>query len=66
MDRTNSILEEVLKAVNLNFRWDQFTHTWQLEKRANGHTWRSVMYRAQDQRQAEEEAVKHIYRFYYH
>jgi hypothetical protein len=60
----NPDLSNVLQKTKLNFYWDAFTRTWQLEKKFNGNVWRSVMYLAHDQVEAEKEAIAHINRFY--
>ena len=57
-------LTEVLNEARLSFRWDEITRTWQLERRANGSVWRSVMYLAQDESEAEKNAITHIRTFY--
>jgi hypothetical protein len=62
MDKTE--LSEVLNEARLSFHWDEVTRTWQLERCANGKVWRSVMYIAQDQSDAEKHAIAHIRTFY--
>ena len=62
MDKTK--LTEVLNEAKLSFRWDEVTRTWQLERCVNGNIWRSVMYLAQNQSEAEERAITHIRTFY--
>lgn len=59
-----SELEEALRQSQIKFLWHEDTHTWQLERTANGSTWRSVMYLAPDRQSAEHEALKHIQSFY--
>lgn len=57
-------LEQILQAAHLSFTWDGFTRTWQLERHGNDSSWKSVMYVAHDQAEAEQHALEHLHRFY--
>jgi hypothetical protein len=60
----NPELIDVLRKAQLSFRWDDATRTWQLEKPGDSLPWRSVMYVAKDQGEAETNALKHVLCYY--
>ena len=66
MDRfLDQELSEALQEVDVSFEWDEVTRTWQLIRCGdNGHTWRSVMYLAENLEDAEKKAIRHINDYY--
>ena len=60
-DLYNPELAKVLQAARLSFCWNQVTRTWQLERLVNENIYYdSVMYVAQNQVEAEKDAVAFI------
>lgn len=60
----NPELAGVLHQTLFHFHWDDITRTWQIERKVNGNTWRSVMYLAPDRSVAQRQAAQHIRQFY--